>query len=239
MSMSWYEFGMQAVNTNDLLVDSLVGLTDALGAAVAGQEGAMKSMVMSTLGGLKQIINGLLAQAIAGMIAGESRRGLLGLVTASIGIGALTAMFNKVPAFATGGIAYGDTLARVGEYSGARANPEVIAPLNKLKSLLPQQQAAGQVEVIGSTQIKDDHILISYNRAAARSLWAAAWGASLISALRAERERRKKAEQDRDAATKQWKDADAAHALWRDRAMAEAAKIVDAHAAMEAAGLPE
>jgi hypothetical protein len=38
--------------------------------------------------------------------------------------------------FASGGIVYGDTLARVGEYAGARTNPEIIAPLDKLQSLL-------------------------------------------------------------------------------------------------------
>ncbi len=37
---------------------------------------------------------------------------------------------------ADGGIAYGRTLAEVGEYSGARSNPEVIAPLDKLQSML-------------------------------------------------------------------------------------------------------
>lgn len=38
--------------------------------------------------------------------------------------------------FANGGVVYGETLATVGEYAGARNNPEVIAPLNKLKSIL-------------------------------------------------------------------------------------------------------
>jgi len=38
--------------------------------------------------------------------------------------------------FATGGIVSGPTLGMVGEYAGAKNNPEVIAPLDKLKSLL-------------------------------------------------------------------------------------------------------
>jgi hypothetical protein len=41
--------------------------------------------------------------------------------------------------FANGGIVYGPTLGLMGEYSGARNNPEVIAPLNKLKSILGSQ----------------------------------------------------------------------------------------------------
>ena len=47
---------------------------------------------------------------------------------------------NKIPMLADGGIAYGDTLARVGEYANARTNPEVIAPLDKLQSMLGNQK---------------------------------------------------------------------------------------------------
>ena len=41
-----------------------------------------------------------------------------------------------VTPFANGGLVYGPTLALMGEYGGARSNPEVIAPLDKLKSLI-------------------------------------------------------------------------------------------------------
>ncbi len=41
-----------------------------------------------------------------------------------------------VPAFAKGGLVYGDTLAQVGEYANAKNNPEVIAPLDKLQSIM-------------------------------------------------------------------------------------------------------
>lgn len=43
---------------------------------------------------------------------------------------------SYVAALASGGIAYGDTLVQVGEYANARSNPEVIAPLSKLTSLM-------------------------------------------------------------------------------------------------------
>jgi hypothetical protein len=39
-------------------------------------------------------------------------------------------------AFAKGGIVSGPTLGLVGEYPGASTNPEVIAPLSKLQSML-------------------------------------------------------------------------------------------------------
>ena len=37
---------------------------------------------------------------------------------------------------AEGGLVTGDSLVRVGEYAGARSNPEVIAPLSKLQGML-------------------------------------------------------------------------------------------------------
>ena len=54
----------------------------------------------------------------------------VGMVATLIGVMAL------LPKFANGGIAYGPTLGIFGEYAGAANNPEVVAPLDKLKSLI-------------------------------------------------------------------------------------------------------
>lgn len=58
-----------------------------------------------------------------------------------IAMGFVTSMMAAVaaagiPALASGGLAYGPTLALVGEYGGASGNPEVIAPLDKLRGLI-------------------------------------------------------------------------------------------------------
>ena len=50
---------------------------------------------------------------------------------------------NGVTPFADGGIVYGPTLSIMGEYAGARSNPEVIAPLNKLKSIIGDDGSTG------------------------------------------------------------------------------------------------
>lgn len=42
----------------------------------------------------------------------------------------------QIPKLASGGIAYGETMAMVGEYANARNNPEVIAPLDKLQGMI-------------------------------------------------------------------------------------------------------
>lgn len=48
-----------------------------------------------------------------------------------------------VTPFADGGIVYGPTLSIMGEYAGARSNPEVIAPLSKLRSLIGEGSGGG------------------------------------------------------------------------------------------------
>lgn len=50
--------------------------------------------------------------------------------------------------FAKGGLVYGETLARVGEYPGASSNPEVIAPLSDLKKMLKPMNAEGAPKYI-------------------------------------------------------------------------------------------
>jgi hypothetical protein len=53
-----------------------------------------------------------------------------------------------IPMYADGGIAYGPTLGIFGEYAGASNNPEVVAPLDKLRNMLEPAGgiASGKVE---------------------------------------------------------------------------------------------
>lgn len=75
-----------------------------------------------------------------------------------------TANYAIVPAFAEGGIVSGPTLGLMGEYPGVKSNPEVIAPLDKLKAMInPNPAFFGQVEF----EIKGDRlvgVLDTYNR---------------------------------------------------------------------------
>lgn len=51
-------------------------------------------------------------------------------------LNALKGLGIPVPQFAAGGIVTGPTLAMIGEYPGAASNPEVIAPLSDLETML-------------------------------------------------------------------------------------------------------
>lgn len=50
----------------------------------------------------------------------------------------------QIPKLAKGGIAYGNAIVNVGEYSNAKSNPEVIAPLDKLKNMIGNE---GEVNI--------------------------------------------------------------------------------------------
>ena len=54
-----------------------------------------------------------------------------------------TILAAAIPKFADGGLAYGPTLGIFGEYANARSNPEVVAPLDKLKALIGDGGAMG------------------------------------------------------------------------------------------------
>ena len=67
--------------------------------------------------------------------------------------------------FANGGIVSSPTLGLVGEYAGARSNPEVIAPLDRLKSLIGDTQSSQQVQVGGSFTLRGQDLVVALERA--------------------------------------------------------------------------
>ena len=70
---------------------------------------------------------------------------------------------GEATAFANGGIVSGPTMGLVGEYPGARQNPEVIAPLNKLQGMIG---GGGQnVNVTGNVSVSGQDLLIAIERA--------------------------------------------------------------------------
>ena len=71
------------------------------------------------------------------------------LVAITAAIAGVLALFATIPKFAKGGIVTGPTMGLMGEYPGASSNPEVIAPLNKLKSML------GTSKVVNNTEIAE------------------------------------------------------------------------------------
>ena len=68
--------------------------------------------------------------------------------------------------FADGGIVSGPTMGLVGEYPGARSNPEVIAPLNKLQGMIGSSGGGGgNLNVTGTVRVDGQDLLIAIERA--------------------------------------------------------------------------
>ena len=76
------------------------------------------------------------ASAATGAAASQASIPYVGPVLAVAAVASVLAAVANLPKFAKGGIAYGPTLGLFGEYAGAGHNPEVVAPLDKLKSLI-------------------------------------------------------------------------------------------------------
>lgn len=70
----------------------------------------------------------------------------VGPALAVAAIAAVIGAILAIPKFAKGGLAYGPTLGLFGEYAGAANNPEVVAPLDKLRGMLqPAGDMGGRV----------------------------------------------------------------------------------------------
>lgn len=78
-------------------------------------------------------------------------------------MGIVSAAFSAVPKFANGGIISGPTMGLMGEYPGAKSNPEVIAPLSKLKDMIGGD--AANVNLNGEFVVRGQDLILALQRA--------------------------------------------------------------------------
>lgn len=132
----------------------IVGSAEMIGAAIATGSGIEKlpQMLLGTLADLASqvgktaigvgiAISGIQA-ALKTLNPAVAIAGGIALVALAAGVkAALSKSGNKgggggVTAFANGGIVSGPTMGLMGEYAGAKRNPEVVAPLDRLQSMM-------------------------------------------------------------------------------------------------------
>ena len=82
------------------------------------------------------------------------------IAAAAGGVARSLIMKIGAPKLAEGGLAYGPTMATVGDNRNARVDPEVIAPLSKLKSMMGDMGMGGVLE----TRISGNDLIILLNR---------------------------------------------------------------------------
>lgn len=135
--------------------------------------GAFESMLegenffKSLIKGLVALIKKLVAAAIAAFVLSTILGGLNigGIESGADGFKKMFGKLSGIGEFAKGGIVSGPTLGLMGEYPGARNNPEVIAPLDKLKSMIGDQGGSSQVQVSGQFALKGQDLVVALQRA--------------------------------------------------------------------------
>ncbi len=120
------------------------------GAAVAQSCAQMVSAILALIPAKaadeqqsKKTTTANVAEASSGFFAAHAEIPFVGIVLALAAVAGMVATILSLPKFAAGGIAYGPTMGLFGEYPGAANNPEVVAPLSKLKSLLNTDSVTG------------------------------------------------------------------------------------------------
>jgi len=101
------------------------------------------------------------AAAIAAGIALQIAAGAIGSLASGKNQGGNKGKNSQPTAFANGGVVFGPTNALIGEYAGARNNPEVVAPLSKLKSMI----GGGEQIYIAENVIRGQDIVTIYKKA--------------------------------------------------------------------------
>lgn len=116
----------------------------AQGVETAAQTAAAAAMV-PVIAANKLATASYMELAAAMFFAAHASIPFVGFGIASGFVSAATAMVEAIGVmpFAKGGVVSGPTLALVGEYAGASNNPEVIAPLDKLRSMIQPQGGIG------------------------------------------------------------------------------------------------
>jgi hypothetical protein len=152
---------------DNLKIDLIVNFGEALGTALSGGEFDLTQLGTILADALSSIGKALISYAILSGAAMESLKdptkwpialaaGILAVAAGAALKGKLSQ--QKTNKFANGGIVSGPTMGLVGEYPGAKNNPEVIAPLDKLKSMIG---GGGN----GTFVLRGQDLLLATNRA--------------------------------------------------------------------------
>jgi hypothetical protein len=173
---------LDAVNAAfaELQMQTAENMAQFIADMATGEEGAGKNFGKNMLGAIAGFMDTLGKALVATAIASEAFQKLLIANPAAAAVAGIALMAGaaivrnelkkgpNVQAFADGGIVSGPTLGLMGEYPGASSNPEVIAPLDKLKGMLKTNDSNG---FVASTSIQGRDLAIvleRYNRDTAR-----------------------------------------------------------------------
>jgi hypothetical protein len=164
--------GLEDLNTGlkniieGALNDLAVGLGEQLGNALSGAGFNIKSFLLPVAEavisfGKLAIQVGIAALGIKTALKSLNPAIAIAGGIALVALGTLVKNSLAAPKLAEGGLAYGPTMATVGDNRNARVDPEVIAPLSKLKSMMGDMGMGGGVL---ETRISGNDLIILLNR---------------------------------------------------------------------------
>jgi len=157
-----FKAGIEQINNSltGLKVEGIAAIGNAIGEAISGGNlsGVFSAFAQSVADAIqsigKQFITlGAVAvaakQALATLFANPFATIAAGVALVAVGAALKNIVGKGVTGFAQGGLVFGPTVGMVGEGVGtSRSNPEVIAPLDQLKSMLGDLNGGGQQVVI-------------------------------------------------------------------------------------------
>jgi len=156
--------GLQNI-VDGTLNDLAIGFGDELGKALSGAGFSISSLITPMADALAQfgklaIQTGITAAGIKLALKPPINPALA--IAGGVALVALSKLVkSKVPALAEGGLATGPTMALVGDNRNARVDPEVIAPLSKLKGMLD----GGGSPYVLSTRVSGADLIVIMEKA--------------------------------------------------------------------------
>jgi tape measure domain-containing protein len=152
----------------DRLGNALGESFSALGSALANGENAVLAFGKTFVSVMLDAVNSALQLLLVEMVTKSliDGGGPIGTILAvSLGIAAVSFLKSKMDTvkLAQGGLAFGPTLATVGDNRGASYDPEVIAPLSKLKSMLGD--VGGGNPYVLTTRVAGSDLLVIMEKA--------------------------------------------------------------------------
>ena len=157
------KIGSQVENSFGMIGSSI---TDMFGGAQSATGAFIGTLAKDALKIVGHNLKVAMSNAITGATeSGKSFGPASAFVLPALIAGATALIGKSFSKFADGGIVSGPTMGLVGEYPGARSNPEVIAPLNKLQGMIGGVGGGGNVNVTGSVRVDGQDLLIAIERA--------------------------------------------------------------------------
>lgn len=165
--------GDAAANAFTTLGNSIV---DSMGLAKTGLEGFAGQMMQTLIQLGAMVVKQLamnLASSLGWVTQGAAQSGAATGPAAifttpafiATAVGGVLSAFAAIPKFAAGGIVSGPTMGLMGEYPGAKSNPEVIAPLSKLQGMIDQGNGGGGGPMSGEFVLRGQDLVVALQRA--------------------------------------------------------------------------